>query len=792
MLIFYIQFQLSYDEWLPEVGAVYKLETTTRSPAGDRRTFSLAPPLAAASALRRDFDQFDAVTAFYTVSARLRLDGAATSQTIVTADDRFFDVFAFEFLVGSRETALDDPSGIVLSATEAKRLFGRIDAVGDTLTQIRYGDDRVYRVTGVFEDIKANSHLDIPMVRPIDPSVYQETPDPLSDWGSLYGYVYAKLAAGADIAAVNESMAAFEARHLPAGEDGAYNYAAQVDFRFVPAADVHLHHSHDGAMKPGGDIGVVRTLSVIMGLILAMACINFVNLSTAQAVRRSKDIAVRKVFGATAPAIVLRHLGEVALVTGAAAALALAAAAMAMPAFANALGLPLSAGAGDPLDLAAAVGALLIITVLGAGLYPALSVLRFRPVSVLKANRSTETRGSSLLRKVLVVGQFAVSIGLIICTGIIYFQTDHARSLDPGYARQALIVMENVDRGPVAQGLPAFEQRAARSSAVRAAAAASLLPASANQANTAIRRPGGESREIGWIAAAPGFFSTLQIPLRAGRAFDAARPMDDASVGEGRLESQQALLARGANVILSETAVRYLGFADPAAAVGRRVDVGLVRPELGLVRATVIGVAADARFRSVRDPVRPLLYFQDRDAYRYLFVRHAEGAGAAAVQDLRQAWIQAFPDMPFQARRVGQDLAALYEEEAAQSRVLAAFSGLAVLIACFGLYGLAAFSAEARTKEVGIRKVMGADRFAVAKLLTWQFLSPVLLANVIAWPVAWWLMRQWLAGFESRIALDPLWFLAAGAAAALIATATVSGHALKVASEKPVRALRYE
>jgi putative ABC transport system permease protein len=256
--------------------------------------------------------------------------------------------------------------------------------------------------------------------------------------------------------------------------------------------------------------------------------------------------------------------------------------------------------------------------------------------------------------------------------------------------------------------------------------------------------------------------------------------------------AERALVQRGVNIVLSESAAQRLGFATPQAALGKIVMTSLVSDENGLVPSTVVGVVADARFRSVRDPLQPIFYFGQTNGFVQQMVRF-QGADPKAVYDRVEAiWKRLIPDIPFRARFVDDIVRDLYNADEARAKLFGAFAILAVVIGCLGLFGLAAFTAERRTKEIGIRKVLGARTYDILKLLVWQFSRPVLIANLIAWPVAWWVMRGWLNGFDTRIALTPVPFVAAGLLAMVIAIGTISAHAYRVARTSPIRALRYE
>jgi putative ABC transport system permease protein len=314
-----------------------------------------------------------------------------------------------------------------------------------------------------------------------------------------------------------------------------------------------------------------------------------------------------------------------------------------------------------------------------------------------------------------------------------------------------------------------------------------------NNNNSGIIPPGSNQLvNIGQYNVGEGFFDAMGLTLKAGRWFDASRPMDDFTLPYPQDKAfEKAIAQRGVNVVLNEFAVRKLGFKSPQDAIGKVLKSELVGDEYGNVNINVIGVVGDTRFRSVRKPIDPIMFRKVRTGPGYLEVRY-RGDPQTLSAALERQWKQYTNEVPFNAKFSEDIMAELYKKEDARAQIFAAFSLLAVLIGCLGLFGLAAFTAQRRTKEIGIRKVLGARTLDIVRLLVWQFSQPIIIANVIAWPIAWWLMRDWLNTFDQRIALTPVPFIVAAAIALGIAVVTVVGHALKVARANPIHALRYE
>jgi putative ABC transport system permease protein len=441
---------------------------------------------------------------------------------------------------------------------------------------------------------------------------------------------------------------------------------------------------------------------------------------------------------------------------------------------------------------------LLLVLAVGVagGLYPSLYLSRFEPARILKANKSAaDSEGSGRLRNILVIGQFAVSTALIICTTVIYAQTIYGRTMDAGYRRDGLLQVGNFGfKGVTNDAALRFEERVRRLPGVDAAALTQIAVSPNGNTVSSYYKPGAtKSVDLGTYGTDTGFFQAMGMKLLAGRDFSDAIARDDATTPfPMNPDAERALVARGANVIVTEEAARRLGFHTPQAAIGQELkgDVGL--PQFGLVPLTIVGVVSDARFRSLREPLQPIVYLRQKGGFAQLAVRFSGVAPGEIRSRIENIWHEMVPQVPFKADFADDLIRVQYRQELARGQLFAAFALLAVVIGCLGLFGLASFTAARRTKEIGIRKVLGARVRDIVRLLVWQFSQPVLIANLIAWPVAWWMMRGWLNGFDKRVTLGPAPFLLAGSLALAVAVATVSGHAFRVARSNPVKALRYE
>jgi putative ABC transport system permease protein len=603
---------------------------------------------------------------------------------------------------------------------------------------------------------------------------------------------------GTDIEAIHRQLPAWEKRNIPDEDFGGrkYNAGDEQDYKLVNVRDVHLGDAQSGNAAPGNDRRTIVTFGIVAALILAMACVNFTNLATARASQRAREVALRKVLGANRKQLIVQFLGESILVAALAMVLALAMVELLMPFFAHFLDADLAITYWGSDGLLLPILGLVLLVGAAGGLYPAFYLSRFQPAQILKANKSSaEASGTGRLRNVLVVAQFAVSIGLIICTAIVYAQTVYAQTADPGYRRSGLLQVDGIGRRQLQPLSDTLKREVERVDGVVSVARTNIGIATGSSINNGVQVPGrSEPVNVGTYSIDYDFFRTMGIDLLAGRTFDENRPMDDATLPfPENPDAIRGQIARGGvNVVINELAARRIGFSDPKQAVGRQFKASLAQDEYGLTPINIIGLVRDSRFRSIRQPIDPIMFRIDKSNYQQMLVRYDSRDPMKVRSDIERIWKRIATDAPFDGKFSDDIVAELYKAEQARTKTFAGFALLAVIVACLGLFGLAAFTAERRTKEIGIRKVLGARSRDIVRLLAWQFSKPVIVANLIAWPIAWWVMRDWLNGFDARIDLGPTPFVVAGALALVIAIVTIAGHAFKVARSNPIHALRYE
>jgi putative ABC transport system permease protein len=799
MILLYVSYERTYDSWVPNAENVYQVQSHFRDPDTGEVTDIQMSPYIAGTRLKQDYPQIQAsVYALTAAPVVIRNGQALPTDDVFFVDNIFFDVLPIPLVRGDPRTALRDPGAVVLSETEARKYFGDADPVGRTLTMINRGITLDHRVTGVMRDLPRNSHMRLSMVSRIDPATFfADTPDFLTQWGWNSGYNYVALRPGTDPETIHRDMPNWERRHIPDQQfdDRSVNQGDFGDWNLVNIRDVHLGISQDAAMAPGNDARTIVTFAIVAFLILGMACVNFTNLATARASQRAREVALRKVLGANRKQLIVQFMAESILVAGIAMLLALALVELLLPPLAGFLDSDLAMRYFGWNGMLLPILALVLVVGAAGGLYPAFYLSRFQPAQVLKANKSSaEASGTGLLRSALVVGQFAVSIGLIICTAIVYAQTVHARTADPGFERGGIIQVDNLNRRQLTGRTEAIAREIARVPGVRSVGRTGIGIDTDNQTGTGVSIPGrAQPVVISNYTIDDGFFDAMGIDLLAGRQLSRNRLMDvDPLPFPATDEHERALSARGINVVINELAAQRLGFRSARSAVGAQLRMALVDPANGLVPITIAGVVRDTRFRSIRTPIEPIVYRLSEVGNSHLIIRYDTADPSGVRARIEQAWRRLVPDVPFEAEFSEDVIAELYDAEESRAMIFAGFALLAIVVACLGLFGLAAFTAERRTKEIGIRKVLGARTRDIVRLLAWQFSKPVMIANLIAWPLAWLAMRNWLADFDTRIDLGPAPFLLAGLLALAIAIGTIAGHAIRVARANPIHALRYE
>lgn len=793
LILLYVRDETSYEDWLPKADRIAAVEITFFAPGREPMAFAGTPgPLKPAldkelsSDIERSVRLFDDQEP---VRAGERQFIADTTYV----DPGFFEVFDLKMIGGERDRVLADASSILLSETTAKKYFGAEPAIGQSIT---VSGTRAYTVIGVFADVPKNSHLRFDSIALFDVERYKDRPWVADQWTSVNVRTYVLLRSAAARARVEAAMPGFIDRNVVVDFPGFTEPPSTlVRFDLMPVRDIHLHADKAGYARTGSFTAVVAFAGIAL-LILIIACINFVNLATARAMTRAREVSMRKVVGATRRQLIVQHLGEAVLTALVALVLALALVELALPAFNAFLHKELRLDVlDDPMLLVVMLGLIVTVGVVG-GLYPALYLSRFRPAEVLKANQSS-AHGSSLLRAGLVVFQFAISIALIVCTATIYTQTIYARTLDLGFERGDRMTVAGLGDLPAEESGATLKREIAALPGVRGVALSSDAPPLRHN-NNALLYPtastAGEKLLIETLRVEPDFFAVFGVEPVAGRLFSLDRAGDFRLPAKEREQSTEPRQG----VVVNRAFVAKLGVRSPDEAIGK-VLWEVQEEGQPMIATEVIGVVPDLYLRSVRQVVTPLMYYAQRPeaGFNWLTVHAEPGRLRELRPQIDAIWSRLAPTVPIRTGFIDEDLRKQYDGDEQRGQIFAGFAAFAILIACLGLFGLASFSAQRRTKEIGMRKVLGASVLDIVRLLVWQFSRPVLVANLIAWPVSFYVMHRWLAGFQYKISLtDPRVLLGIFGGAALLALAiawlTTAGHAYKVARANPGRALRVE
>jgi putative ABC transport system permease protein len=774
-----VRFETSFERWIPDADQIWLVRTgfldALASPGMDNSTDRTSGWLL--EGLSADYPQLEGAR-LYPRPAAARQGTELVREELEAVDRNFFRVFDLPLLRGDRATALAAPGNLVLTQAKARAYFGTDDPVGRTLRLVVDGQAREFRVTGVLATPPASTDLKLDFLTPLTPQI-AAAQDRMwwREWTMPRVLTFLRFKSPAEARAAQAWLDRFLSRQTCSEPtSGPADKVLKLDAR--PLTSLHLRDPKARA--------VVAALAAV-GLLTALtAAVNYVNLATASAGLRAREVAVRKTLGADRRALILQFMGEAAATAAVAALIALGLTELALP-FVNAMGgLSLrldyvgSSGAGAmALAAAVAVG-------LGAGVYPALVLSSFQPAAVLASARAPGGgRTGGRVREALVAAQFAVAIAFLVATSVILAQVAFLRHADRGFRSDGLIVVPAFDDAALSEAQRQSLLEAWRATpGVLSVTASDSAPGTRHSFSDTFRRPGqpGLGPQVDYVDTRPGFFRTYGARLLAGRLLDPARGggLLNVAGGSGALTP----------VVLNASAARALGFHSPRAAVGQT----LLEPNAdgGTSSWEVAGVVADLRFGPSKEPVSPALYRLRTDAIGAAAIAYAGASPDAVLGRIRASWRAIAPNAVFRAETARASLNRYAEADERQGRLFTFGAVAAVLIACVGLFGLSAFDAAQRQREIGVRKVLGASAGDVARLLAGRFLRPVLAANLIAWPLAFWTVRAWLSGFDQRIALGPLYFLAAAALAALVALVTVAGQALRAARAEPARALACE
>ena len=787
----FVRDQLAWDAWIPGTGNLYRLEVTFHIPG--QAPFALALcPFPVLTAVGREIPQVKAVTHVLAEDLTIATGNRRFRETVTVVDPNFLQVIRLPLAEGEPSRVLAQPDSIVLSQREAAKLFGDIDPIGKTLRVSGvqadecdpndvtcYSRSHLLTVTGVLRNLPHNTQLVADLIMPdTSPADEMSQMDKDRDWTSADGDTgYLELVPGADPRAVLKGIEELVDRNIDPHRLGLNEPASRLEqFHLTPFRDVHLSGSKLGEMTPAASRTMVLGFGLVAVLIVLVASFNFMNLSTARATLRAREIALRKITGARRSQLIAQFLGEAVLTALISLALALSIVEVLLPIYDRFLGEPIAIQyLADWTVLAAILGGTIAIGLM-SGLYPALVLAAFRPAAALKASGAGRG-GSGLLRSILVVGQFAISIGLAVAAIVVFRQVEFAQARDWGFDRQDMVVIRGITSLPPA-ARERLQQVLKGGPGIAGTALSTVVPFDLAAVRNETVRPQGSASLITtqWIDITPGFTALYGMRLLGGRFLSRAHGRD---VSEGW---------SGKNVLINLEMAHRMGFTAEQA-VGKTFEVMGAKMTMPM---TVVGVVGNAMYYDPRSSARATVYLVDPFRYLSLSVKLRHDRLLAAESYIDRTLRSFAPGVALTRYFLSDSFNELFRSDEKQGTMFAVFAGVAVLIACLGLFGLVVFTAERSTKEIGIRKVSGARTTDMVGLMLWRISLPVLAANVIAWPVAWFYLHRWLEGYAYRITLDPVYFVAAGIVALLIAWATVYANTLRLARTSPVHALRYE
>jgi putative ABC transport system permease protein len=751
LILLWIQDELSYDRFHENA------DNICRVVLNDQRYGLVWPVISipVAPALKDNFPEIIDSTRVSDFQGLVTREKKQFDEVGAYVDPSFFEIFSFPFVKGNPNTTLETPSSIVISQRMADKFFGTEDPLGKNL---KLNNELNLVVTGVIENMPSNSHLNLDFLVPF--GIFERHDRDPTNWGRFQIYSYVLLQENTRSTDIDPKLRGILQQHDV--RDG-------LELELEPLTQIHLYAS-DG----GGDIRYVYIFGIISFFILVIACINFMNLSTARSSMRTKEIGVRKVTGARRVDLIRQFLGESIFFSFVALALAIVLASLFLPAFNNLAGKQLSMNPQGNRNLILGFLGIVIFSGLLAGSYPALFLSSFQPVNILRSALIPTRFGSkkSTLRKALVVVQFTISVFLVIATLVIFKQLRFIQNINLGFQKDHIISIPL--RGISVLQHHAFKSEVLWNQKIQGIAATSELPILIGKTRCGYNWEGKDPEKefcMNEIYVDHDFIETMNMTIVKGRGFS----KDFATDSEGAY-------------VINEAAVDAMGIQSP---IGKRF---FAPTHSGMREGPIIGVVKDFHFRPLHDEIGPLVMFIMPENYRYFCVRVQTNVSriSETIAFLENTWKKFVPNFPFSYRFLDMTFDSLYRSEKKTSQIFSCFTSLAIFISCLGLFGLVAQITEQRTKEIGIRKVMGASELDIALLLSRDFMKWVLTATAIAWPLAYFAMKKWLQNFAYRTSLGIEIFIAAVVLSFAIALATVSFQSIRAAITNPANSLRYE
>ncbi|RJP66947.1 MAG: FtsX-like permease family protein [Ignavibacteriales bacterium] len=780
--IIYIRYELSYDTYHKKVENIYRVTSEYSNPQGYNPHFARCPD-AWINNLPDEFPEIKTLVRFqWTPSVNLKIrENKFRSFKWYFTDANVFSVFSFTMIEGDPSTALTEPRSVVITKEISQKYFGSGNPIGQEIIAINEATGQYvhYKVTGVINNLPKNSHFQIEFL------VSYPNAEARTGWA----WIYLLLKEGTNPVLLEKKLPDFIKKY--AGEN-----AARTNFLHLQALkDIHLYSNLDREIEPNGDIQYVYIFSIVALLAILIAGFNFMNLSTARSLKRAKEVGIRKVLGADSKQLINYFLCESIFYSFLAILISILMVTIIFPFFRSILGIPISISSIFNLPMISYFLLLAFITGTLSGIYPSVVLSSFSPATAFSKGSNLTKSGKQVnltLRRSLVVLQFTMSIVLIIFTFFSYKQFSFINNKKLGFNKEQIIAVSNIPRNDQLK-FPLLKNALEKYNGIGGVTASMDVPSKdildAGFTRVEGIHSGDESTVLSLQSVDNNFIDVMGIRLSAGNNFDLTTSKQSPSKIMSLNEMQQYVSAKNYSFLINESALLKLGLKSPDEALGRKLLWSNAAFNLS---GKIIGVVKDYHYASLKLQVRPLILVDEPVWQGNFLIKISPQNIKSTIKYVEKEWDQIYPDNPFQYEFLDDMFAQLYRSEERQGQILSIFSILAIFIAYLGLYGLTAYASEQRTKEIGIRKVMGASVPGVVSMLIKEFVLLIIIANIIAWPTAFYFINKWLQDFAYRIEISWWIFILSGGITLIIALATVSFQAIKAATANPVESLKYE
>src|SRR6056297_94287 len=764
LITFYVIDELSYDRFHENGDRIYRVGYQAKAPSGEILKIPTTE-YRLKDAFESYFNQIDEFVrigmpgSFYIEYE----DKKFYQEKVSLVDENFFDVFTYEWIVGDKETALEKPFAGIITESVAKKFFGHTNPLGKSMRIYHETGEAEMTITGVIKDMPENAHFHLSIIGSMKTGKYIYNEMALNNWGETTQFSYILLPEKVSIESLKKSSKDFlkETRDL-----------TDADLLFQPLFDIHLKSNTRFEMETNGNIRNVIIFSIIALFILLIATINYMNLATARSTKRAMEVGIRKILGAKRKNLIFQFIGEAVIISFIAIWLSVALADLLLPKFNQLAGKQISIDWMNNLWIILLT--LIVALVIGiiAGSYPAFVLSSFKPLKVLK-EKIKFSSSSSFLRKILVVFQFSISVTLIICTLVVFIQWQYMHNKPLGIDPSNNVMIRN----PGVKQYELLKQELLKNPDIISVTGSNKRPTHNLSSNLPYKAENvnSEDKSIKLVTVDYDFFETLNNEIIQGRSFSKSISSDEHS-----------------SFIINETAMKEFGWKN---AVGKSFETMTIDSSGNNWlprRGQIVGVVKDFHFESVHNKIPPIAFFIDHNWRDWISIKISSANTSKTINHIKKVWNTMDTERYFNPVFYDESIDALYRSEKRFFLLFIIFSVLAISIACLGIFGLASFTAEQRTKEIGIRKVMGASVSRIIGIINKDFIKLVILSNIISWPIAWYFMRNWLNNYTYRIDLTIWPFIISGLIAISIALLSVSYQAYKASRTNPVNALRYE